>query len=251
MPARFRLLPLILGCCLLLAGCQTQLFGSLTETEANAVLAALRSAAIKAEKKAGGEGTFAISVDEADFARAVKLLEEQALPARTYADFGTVFGGNAMFSTPLEDKARYLYALQEDLAHTVASIDGVLQARVHLVLQEQDQLGRQMHEPSAAVMVKYIDDARHDPVGHLSSIRKIIGAAVPNMKDENIQVSFVPAAKAEATQPQTWREVAGVRMMPGDESRFFLLLGIPAGLCLLLLAALTAVWLKGRRGPGK
>ncbi len=239
---------LLLLCCALMAGCQTQLFGSLSEAEANAVLAALRSGSIRAEKKAAGEGAFAIFVEEEDFAAAVKLLDDQGLPGRTYADFGTVFGGDGMFNTPLEDRARYLFALQEDIARTIATIDGVLEARVHLVLQEQDQLGRQVQTPSAAVLVKHIDDARHDPVGHLSTLRKLIGAAVPNMSEEHIQVSFTPVPpRAEPVLAQTWREVAGIRVMAGSERRLVALLaGLGIG-CLALAGLAVVLAVRSRR----
>lgn len=238
-----------LALCLLLAGCQTQLFGSLSESEANAVLAALKSASIDAEKKPAEEGAFAVFVDKDDFARAVRILEDLSLPQKKYDDLGKVFGKDAMFSTPMEEKARYLYAMQEELAHTVASIDGVLEARVHLVLPEQDQLGRELQTPSAAVFVKHVDDARHDPITHQVEIRKLVAAAVPSLVEDRIVVTFFPMpAKTEQSGPPPLQNVLGVRVAAESAMRLRWMLGIAAALC-VILALTTAVFAFRRREP--
>ena len=172
--ARGLSLAAILCLSMVLAGCQTRLYGELSEKEANEILAALLEASIQAEKQAGEEGTFTIFVEESDFARAVRIMEDRALPERRYNDMGSVFGKEAMFSTPLEENARYLYAMQESLAQTVAQIDGVIAARIHLVLPEQDQLGRNVREPSGAVFVKYVEDDRYDPAAYRTEIRRLV-----------------------------------------------------------------------------
>lgn len=238
-----------LALCLLLAGCQTQLFGSLTEAEANAVLAALKSSSIDAEKKAADEGAFAVFVDKDDFARAVRVLEDLSLPSKKYDDLGKVFGKDAMFSTPMEEKARYLYAMQEELAHTVASIEGVLEARVHLVLPEQDQLGREVQTPSAAVFVKHVDDARHDPIAHRVEIRKLVAAAVPNLAEDRIVVTFFPVSpKAEPSGPPPMKTVLGVRVAAESAARLWGILAVAGALC-VILAATAAVAVFRRRRP--
>jgi type III secretion protein J len=202
--------------CLLLAGCSTQIFDNLHESEANAVIAALMENGMAAEKRSGTEGTYSVFIDKADFARAVQVLESRALPRRRYDNLGQVFGKGAMFSTPMEEKARYLYAMQEDLAHTISLIDGVLAARVHLVLSEQDQLGRELQKPSAAVFINHMDDERHDPLMHRTEIRRLVAAAVPNLEEERIVVSFFPVdPRAFAPTPAVgpvWTTVMGVRV---------------------------------------
>jgi type III secretion protein J len=222
-------LGLMLG--LLLAGCQTQLFGNLSESEANAVLAALLDASLSAEKRLGEENTFAVFVEADEFAQAVRVVEDQALPGRRYDDMGNVFGKEAMFSTPLEEKARYLYAMQEELAHTVGTIDGVLQARVHLVLQEKDQLGRDVQTPSAAVFVKYLDDERHDATTQRREIRRLVAAAIANLDEERIVVSFFPSPiRRLPPVALSWRSILGVRVEEDSLTRLGVFLG-----CLLLL----------------
>ncbi len=233
--------------CLFAAGCQAQLYGSLQEKEANAVIAALQEASIPAEKRPGEEGTYAVFVDEQDIAKAMRVLESLALPRRHYDDLGTVFGKGAMFSTPLEEKARYLYAMQEDLSKTIAAIDGVLEARVHLVLPELDQLGRSIQTPSAAVFVKHVDDERHDPVNHRIEIRKLVAAGVPNLDQERIVVTFFPARpQEEAAIEPAFRTVLGLRV--ADESAVRVWWGAGAAGAAVLVLVVLCVFLVARKG---
>lgn len=191
----------LLACLALLSGCQAQLFDNLREDEANAVIAALQEDSIPASKAPGTEGTFRVMIDENDFARAMRVLTAAGLPGRRFDDLGRIFGKESMFSTPMEEKARYLYAMQEELAHTISTIDGVLAARVHLVLPEQDQLGREMQKPSAAVMIKYADNGLVDTEANRPEIRRIIAASVPNIDEERIVIGFFPSIQEPARPP--------------------------------------------------
>ena len=231
-----------------LGGCMAQLYGDLSEEEANIVLAALLENGLAAEKRAGVEGAFIVMVEEADFAQAVQVLDGRGLPARRFDDLGKVFGKVAMFATPLEEKARFLYAMQEELAQTISNIDGVLTARVHLVLPEQDQLGRSIQSPSAAVFVRHADDDRHDPVGQRRDIRQLVAAAVPNLDVERIVVSFFAATPSVVLPrtPQQYETVFGVTMSRQSVTRFWWILGGAGGIVILALAA-TAIAL-ARRG---
>lgn len=180
--------------CLCLTGCKTELYTNLREDEANIVLAALLDEGLSAEKAAGEENLFSVMVEKSQFARAMAVLDQKGLPPKRHETLGTVFGKDAMFSTPMEEKARYLYAMQEELSHTLSEIDGVLSARVHLVLPEKDQMGKDLHVPSAAVFVKHVDDTRRDPASHRNEIRRLIAAAVPELAEDRIVVSFFPTA---------------------------------------------------------
>jgi type III secretion protein J len=224
-------LPATLAVC----GCQVQLHGDLAEDEANQVLAALLDAGLTAEKRPGEEGVFGVFVEEKEFAAAVRVLEGNGLPGKRYDNFGNIFGKVAMFSTPMEEKARYLYAMQEELARTVSEIGGVVEARVHLVLPEQDQLGRVVQMPSAAVFVKYIDDDRHDSVAHRMEIRRLVAAGVPNLDEEKIVVSFFPenAVPPVASPGGPWENILGLKVAGESAPRLWWMLAGVVGAMLL------------------
>lgn len=230
---------------LFLAGCQTQLYGDLSEGEANAIQAVLATGSIRAEKRPGAEGTYAVFVEEADFSRAVELLEAHALPRRRYDDLGKVFGKEAMFSTPAEEKARYLYAMQEELSHTISAIDGVLAARVHLVFSERDQLGQTLQEPSAAVFIRHVDDDRHDPIRHRLEIGRLIAASVPNLNEDRIVVSFFPVKPLPPARPApAWKTVLGLRVAPESFERAWWMFAGAGAACLFLAAFACACLLR-------
>lgn len=237
---------LILGLalCLVLAGCKTQLYGNLREDEANLVLAALLDAGIAAEKVAGEENLYGITVDDSVFAQAMAVLDQRGLPPARHETLGTVFGKDAMFSTPMEERARYLFAMQEELSRTISEIDGVLTSRVHLVLPEKDQMGQDLHVPSAAVFVKHVDDPRHDPAPHRLEIRRLVAAAVPDLAEDRIVVSFFPARQERpaAAFPRRNGGLADqLRSLP--PLAFYAIFGLAA-----LLAAAIVALVAGRRG---
>lgn len=153
-PALRRTLPL-LG---LLAGCAGEpLLHDLGEREANAVLVALDEGGVAAEKarQEGRAGTWEVRVAAGDVARAHRLLAARELPRTRPAGLGEVFGQGGVVPTPVEEHARWLHALAGELAASVESIDGVLEARVHLALPAEEPLRTGPRPaPRAAVLVK-------------------------------------------------------------------------------------------------
>ena len=132
-------IPFLVACmALFLAGCEkeTTLHAGLEEQQANLVMAALLDAGIDCHKTPGEEGTWNVSVAESRFAAAVNLLERAGLPRRPHQGIGEVFKKTGMISSPSEERIRFMDALAQDIAKTISGIDGVVDARVHVVLPE-------------------------------------------------------------------------------------------------------------------
>jgi len=132
-------------CCLFLSlvGCsgRVELLTGISENEANEVLAVLIDAGIKAGKLPGKEGLVSLDVDQSDVARAIGIMQTEGLPRDRFAKMGEVFRKEGLISSPLEERARYLWALSQELSGTVAQIDGVIKSRVHVVLPERSTGG--------------------------------------------------------------------------------------------------------------
>jgi type III secretion system YscJ/HrcJ family lipoprotein len=143
------------------AGCdkETTLHSNLEERQANLVMAALIDAGITCHKAPGEEGTWNVTVTEAKFAEAVNLLEREGLPRRPHQGIGEVFKKTGMISSPGEERIRFMDALSQDIAKTISCIDGVVDARVHIVLPENDPFARHALPSSAAVAIRSRWDA--------------------------------------------------------------------------------------------
>ena len=174
----------------ILAGCgkESTLHSGLEERQANLVLAALLDAGIECHKTPGEEGTWNVMVAEPKFAEAVNLLERQGLPRRPQLGIGEVFKKTGMISSPSEERIRFMDALAQDLAKTISMIDGVIDARVHVVLPENDPFARNALPSSAAVAIRSRWDADLDEL--VPSVKGLVMNAIEGLTYEKIMVTI-------------------------------------------------------------
>ena len=178
-------LPLVL----LLAGCHEEatLHAQLEERQANLVMAALMDAKIDCRKRAGDENRWNVLIDISDFARAVNLLESKGLPRRSYNGIGEVFKKTGMVSSPSEERIRFMDALAQDLARTIAGIDGVVDARVHIVLPENDPFAKNALPSSAAVAIRSRWNAEIEDL--LPQIKNLVRNSIEGLQYDKISVT--------------------------------------------------------------
>jgi type III secretion protein J len=179
----------ILAAAMLLAGCDKEatLHSGLEERQANLVMAALLDAGIDCHKSPGEEGTWNVTVVESRFAEAVNLLERRGLPRRAHQGIGEVFKKTGMISSPSEERIRFMDALAQDIAKTISGIDGVVDARVHVVLPENDPFARHALPSSAAVAIRSRWDA--DIADIIPSIKGLVKNAIEGLSAEKIMVT--------------------------------------------------------------
>lgn len=176
----------------------TELFRALPEAEANRLVAFLDKHAIKATKLAGREGV-AVMVSAASLAQAARLASEAGLPRIQYQGFGTVFQKDGLISSPLEERARLMFAISQQLESMLMEIEGVVEARVTVVVPER-RYGRYTELPSAAVMIKHRDSL--DAQLLQWKIRRMVASSVPGLVDgdaQQISLSFVQIDTDEIT----------------------------------------------------
>lgn len=222
-----------------LAGCggKVDLLASIPESDANEVIAALINAGIAAQKVPGKEGMVGVRVDQSKVAQAVDTLRAAGLPKEAHIGMGQVFKKDGLISSPLEERARYLYALSQDLSATLARIDGVLFARVHLVLPERGASNSEDTPSSAAVFIKHATESDVDLLQ--PQVRRMVANSIPGLATERVTVVFVPSSP-NAQQPSAaqWTNVLGMRLDPAALTTFW---GIIIGLGALLLLSLAAI----------
>lgn len=174
----------------LLVGCdeRAQLFSNLDELQANSVMAALLGERVNCTKTPGDEGTWNVSIAQADFARAANICEERGLPRRKFMGVGEAFKKSGMVSSPTEERIRFMDATAQDLARTISMLDGVVDARVHIVLPENDPFAKNALPSSAAVAVRSRWDA--DLTDAIPHIKSVVKNAVEGLRYEKISVTI-------------------------------------------------------------
>lgn len=221
---------------LLVAACgaKVDLMASIAEADANEVIAALAGAGITATKVAGKEGMVGIQVPQQDAARATDTLRQLGLPRENFTGMGQVFQKSGMISSPLEERARYLYALSQDLSATLARIDGVVFARVHLVLPEKGSALEKDSPSSAAVFIKHRAD--HDLEVLQPQVRRMVVNSIPGLSSERVSIVFIPT-EIKIDSGNNMASVWGISVPTSAAGRLSTLLW---GMLALLLLALGA-----------
>lgn len=195
---------LLLAAALMLSGCsdRVELHRQLSEQEANEVIAELADKHIRAQKIPAKDGVI-VAVNATDIGRAVRTLEAAGLPRMARTTLGDTFRKEGVISTPLEERARYIYALSQELEATLSNIDGVIVARVHVVLPERIAPGEPVQPASASVFIKH--DPRLDPDNIRARVRRMVASSIPGMataidNPQKLSVIFVPATAYQEQQ---------------------------------------------------
>ena len=98
-----------------------------------------------------------------------------------------VFKKTGMISSPTEERIRFMDALAQDLSRTISGIDGVVDARVHVVLPENDPFARNTLPSSAAVAIRSRWDS--DVTDLVPSIKGLVKNAIEGLAFEKIMVT--------------------------------------------------------------
>ena len=128
------------------------------ERQANEMVAVLRSAGIDAEKTVAARASSRSLTSRNDFSQAVRTLNAQGYPRESFDTMGKVFKREGFVSSPLEERARLMHAMSQEISNTIANIDGVVTARVHLVVPERNPLIDKPQPAAAAVFIKHRAD---------------------------------------------------------------------------------------------
>lgn len=177
---------------LLLAGCAKQeLYSNLSERQANEMIAVLKGVNIEAEKLPKEGGLFAIATSSGDFAPAIRTLSSQGYPKESYDTMGKVFKREGFVSSPLEERARLLHAMSQEISNTLTNIDGVVTARVHLSLPEKNPLADKIQPASAAVFIKHRPD--RNLAGQVTQIKALVVNSIEGLQYDNVTVALFPA----------------------------------------------------------
>jgi type III secretion protein J len=191
---------LVLLAALLLSACEAELYNNLDQRQANEMVATLQQRGIPAQRMAVKGGQYTVVVDKGRFADAINILKEAGLPKQEFQSMGQVFKKDGLVSSPTQERAQMIFALSQELSRTVSEIDGVLSARVHLVLPENDPLRQQLVPSSASVFIRHRSST---PVGNLvPQVKMLVANGVAGLSYDKVSVVLVPVDSQKPIQGQ-------------------------------------------------
>jgi type III secretion system YscJ/HrcJ family lipoprotein len=175
-------------CFVFLCACEeVVLYKNIEENEANLMTATLMKENVPVERIGNKDGTYNIIItDNSEFSRAISILSMRGLPKAKFESLCTIFKGDGMVSTPVEQKARYTCAKSQELSGSLNELDGVSAARVHLVLAETDPISRKVKPASASIMIKY--KAGMDVDALVPRIKQLVSYGVEELPYQNVSV---------------------------------------------------------------
>src|SRR5215510_10559730 len=214
---------LVFAASLAVAGgaCSTNILHGVDERSANEATAALERAGIGAEKlpdegaSASTGATYTIKVARADGTRAVDLLRALGLPHDRRRGFAETYGQPSLIPTPSEDRARYVDALAGEIERTLETADGVVSARVHLVLEENDPLATDAKPRTmarAAVLLKARPGSTPLSEG---DVQKLVAGSVAGLEPAAVSVVVTAAADPNAAATTSLAALGPLRITPG------------------------------------
>lgn len=183
-----------------LAGCKQQLYTSLSERDANEMIAVLAARNLQADKVTNDKGDFRIELKQSDFSAAVEALRDHGLPRPKFSSIGEVFKKEGLVTTANSERLRFMFAMSEELSKTLSLIDGVVEARVHPVLPGGDPLTDKLTPASASVFIKHTPDANLTLLA--PAIKDLVCASIEGLTYDKVSLTFVPASKMMTIVPQ-------------------------------------------------
>ena len=174
------------------------------------MVAILRTSNIACSKVEGDEGKWHITVAEEPYADAVAILSEAGRPKKQRPTMEDLFPKTGFASSPAEQRIRLTYGLEQSLEATIAALPGgVLDARVHLVLPDNQPL-RDSSKPSRAnVVVIHRKGAAIENA--VATIPQIIMGGVDGLEADAVSVELVEAEDTVLAERAKGSANAGIR----------------------------------------
>jgi len=183
---------LILVIGMFLSACQMELYSNLSENDVNNMLSIMLSNGVDSEKVIDKKtNSYKLMIDKSKIPEAISLLKEHGFPREKVTGVKDLFKKEGLVSSPMEERVRYIYALSQSVQETLSQIDGVLTARVHIVMPENNPFVDSNKPSSASVFIKYHPSSNIKNIK--SKIKLIVEKSIEGLTYEKVSVVMLPA----------------------------------------------------------
>jgi len=222
-----------------LAACTSPVAGGLDESQADAVRTALSRAGIDADKDVdvANDGKFVVSVPRDDASRALSVLAAEDLPHPQPAGLESIGKGELVPSADAE-RAAYAVGLSGELERTLEDVDGVLRARVHLNLPENEPFHDAAEtKATASVLITFRAGGAGAAPLSVEAVQRLIAGGAPALAPADVAVVMLP----RAARPSSDRDLAHLGPIAVAHGSLRALELLLAGLLAIVAATTTAM----------
>ena len=160
------------------------LYGNLEAGDASQVVQALQTAGIKYKLS---DATGAVMVSAGEVREARLKLAAQGLPESGNNGLEMINKDSGIGVSQFMENARYQYALENELARTIATIKSVVAARVHLAISQQSAFIRERRPGSASVLLQLRPGGRLE-AEQVQAIVHLVASSIPDLNAEQVTV---------------------------------------------------------------
>ncbi len=184
------------------------LYAGLEQKDAAAVTQALQAS--NTPYTLGPDGN-SIMVPASDLAAIRLKLAAQGLPQGSAASTAAPAGDSPFGMSDLAERTRYQQMLETDLGSTIAGLQSVRAARVHLALPKPSAFIRDSHEASASVLVTLYPGRQLD-ASQVAAIVHLVASSVPNLDPKQVSVVDQQGQLLTNTDPGSASAVGDTRL---------------------------------------
>lgn len=159
------------------------LYGDLSATDSREIIKQLELSGVPFQT-ADNNSQILISGEQVTSVR--MQMAELGLPSGGSVGYEVFDSMDALGATNFIQNINLVRALEGELARTIKSIEGVQNARVHLVMPTREMFTRETQEPTASVYIKMRTGRLAE--NQVNAVQHLIAAAVPKLKPSNISI---------------------------------------------------------------
>lgn len=183
-------------------GCQERIQHALDERQANELQRVLIERGFDARKvpETGKKPTWAIEVEQEHASDAVRILAELGLPRPVEDEGCDVFGGGGLVRTPVEEQLCRVRVLERGLEKTLQTVDGVLLARVHLVVPPLPRPGQPTVPAKASALLRVAPGHAEPIQASREVLRALVAGGVEGLAPDAVAL-MVDEASTRVSAP--------------------------------------------------